>query len=531
MKTRIATVTLALTFAATGITAQQPNGGQEAPPEAEILASAVDAITRMHMEGFADSILWEAAIDGMLEALNDPYAAVFTAVEAEEWDEETTGNYSGIGLQITQLNQAITVTAVFRGTPANDVGIVVGDIIVGVNEHDASAWTTGMAADSIRGPEGTNVLVKIKREGFDQPMGFDITRARVHVPAVHTGILENDVAYVALDRVARNAARELNAALFELGQKKGLILDLRRNPGGFLDESLMLADIFLEPGSTLASTVQRVPGGSATQTSSDSYDDQHPQRVPDLPIVVLVDRFTASGAEILAGALQDYDRALVLGERTFGKGVVQTIMRLPYGRRLRFTTGSWQTPLGRSLHRVRDREGRPLEQDLEASPRVTTAQGRELINAGGIFPDLEIAGDTLSLVEREFLAVVGEAQYPLGLRYHEFGFEVATQQTEAGERPDVSEESLQDFIDRLVREGLPEELVNDPAVRDYLHWRTRITVAQRMLDVGREADFRMERDPVLSEAARLLESVSSQAELFAAAAAAAERRAGPTGGH
>ena len=170
----------------------------------------------MHMDQFSDSILWEAAIDGLIEALQDPYAELFTPVESEAWEEETTGNYSGIGLQITQLNERITVTAVFRSTPANQAGLLVGDVIVGVNEHDASSWTTGMAADSIRGPVGTDVLVKIQRQGFDEPIAFDIKRAQVHRPAVHFGRLEGGLGYVVLDRVARNAASEMNDVLRDM---------------------------------------------------------------------------------------------------------------------------------------------------------------------------------------------------------------------------------------------------------------------------------------------------------------------------
>ena len=216
---------------------------------------------------------------------DSPYAELFTPVESEAWEEETTGNYSGIGLQITQLNERITVTAVFRSTPANQVGIVVGDVIVGVNEHDASLWTTGMAADSIRGPVGTEVLVRIRRQGFEEPIAFDIERAQVHRPAVHFGTLEGGLGYVVLDRVARNAASEMNDVLRNMDSTKGLIIDLRRNPGGFLDESLMLADLFLKPGSKLASTVQRAPGSSASETTADSWDDRWPQLVPDLSLI------------------------------------------------------------------------------------------------------------------------------------------------------------------------------------------------------------------------------------------------------
>ncbi len=498
--------------------------------EPEILAQTVARISRLSVDGVSDSTLWEAAIDGLIGTLDDPYAELFTEVESDAWEEETTGNYSGIGLQITLLNEEVTVTAVFRSTPAKQVGIIVGDIIVGVNTNDASDWTTGMAADSIRGPVGTDVLVKIKRAGFDEPIGFDITRAQVHVPAVHYGVLESNIGYVLLDRVARNAAQEMNSALAELSDTRGLVIDLRRNPGGFLDESLMLADLFLKPGSTLASTVQRRPDAEAYETETDSFEDRWPQLVPDLPIVILVDRFTASGAEILAGALQDYDRALVLGERSFGKGVVQTVMRLPYSRRLRFTTGSWHTPLGRSLQRARDSQFRPIAEDLDTFPRVNTAQGRSLINGGGIFPDLALADDTTTLVERELIRAVNEQKVPLGLRLAELGFEAAGARRDDGtEDPALTDEEFDGFIARLVEEGLSEDQLSDEGVRTYLRWRGRITVAQRMDDLGAEADIRMERDPVLSEAVRLLLNSTSQVQLFEAAEAEQARRDEGTG--
>ena len=498
--------------------------------EPEILAQTVARISRLSVDGVSDSTLWEAAIDGLIGALDDPYAELFTEVESDAWEEETTGNYSGIGLQITLLNEEVTVTAVFRSTPAKQVGIIVGDIIVGVNTNDASDWTTGMAADSIRGPVGTDVLVKIKRAGFDEPIGFDITRAQVHVPAVHYGVLESNIGYVLLDRVARNAAQEMNSALAELADTRGLVIDLRRNPGGFLDESLMLADLFLKPGSTLASTVQRRPNAEAYETETDSFEDRWPQLVPDLPIVILVDRFTASGAEILAGALQDYDRALVLGERSFGKGVVQTVMRLPYSRRLRFTTGSWHTPLGRSLQRARDSQFRPIAEDLDTFPRVNTAQGRSLINGGGIFPDLALADDTTTLVERELIRAVNEQKVPLGLRLAELGFEAAGARRDEGtEDPALTDEEFDGFIARLVEEGLSEDQLADEGVRTYLRWRGRSTVAQRMDDLGAEADIRMERDPVLSEAVRLLLNSTTQVQLFEAAEAEQARRDEGTG--
>ena len=534
MRHRFAMLTLILALAAPGLEAPDASARPDLtvgePPELAILAQAVDAIASMHMGGFNDSTLWEAAIDGLIEALDDPYAELFTEDESDAWEESTTGNYSGIGLQITMLHEAVTVTAVFRSTPASEVGIIVGDVIVGVNTYDASEWTTDMAADSIRGPVGTDVLVKIRRGGFEHAIAFDITRAQVHVPAVHYGVLESGIGYVLIDRVARDAHREMRAALAELKNTQGLVIDLRRNPGGFLDESLMLADLFLKPGSTLASTVQRVAGSEARETETDSFSDRWPQLVPDLPIVVLVDRFTASGAEILAGALQDYDRALVMGERSFGKGVVQTVMPLPHNRRLRFTTGSWHTPLGRSLQRARDARGRPLAEDLDTLRRVTTAQGRTLVDGGGIFPDLAVADDTLTVVERQLIQAVNEQQVPLGRHLAELGFDAAAVRRETGADPGLTDEEFDRFMVLLEGEWLPDEQLTDPAVRSYLRWRALISVAQRMDDMGAETDFRMERDPVLAEAVRLLRASTSQVQLFQAADAEKDRRGRGAGG-
>jgi carboxyl-terminal processing protease len=504
--------------------------GASSAEQADVLAGAVRAISRMHMEEFSDSVLWEAAIEGLIDSLNDPYAELFTVQESDRWEEETTGNYSGIGLQITLLQEEVTVTAVFRGFPAFEAGIVVGDVIVGVNGDESRDWTTEEAAQSIRGPAGSEVTVRVKRAGYDEPLEFDITRAEVHVPAVEWGVLGSGIGYVVMDRVARGAAEEMSNALEELEDAPGLIIDLRRNPGGFLDESLMLADLFLEPGATLASTVQRAPGGSVSNPETDSYSDRWPQRVPDLPIVVLVDGFTASGSEILAGALQDYDRALVLGERTFGKGVVQTVMELPHGRRLRFTTGTWLTPLGRSLQRDRDSQGRPLPEAEDQHPIVVTAGGRELIDGGGIFPDMEVAEDTLLTAEQRLIEITSEMQFPLAQRLMEFGFQTASARRAAGEGVIVTEEEFDGLMAALAAEGLPAEVTADPVVRRYLNWRARIATAQRMDDDGAEADIRAERDLPLTAAIRLLSTTTSQAGLFEAAdreATAAARQTAP----
>ena len=232
--------------------------------------------------------------------------------------------------------------------------------------------------------------------------------------------------------------------------------------------------------------------------------------------MILVDEFTASGAEILAGALQDYDRAVVLGQRTFGKGVVQTVMNLPHGRRLRFTTGSWMTPLGRSLQRDRDRQGAPIGEDVDTLPRIQTASGRALISGGGIFPDLVIQDDTLTTLEQTFIREANLEEFPLGLRIAEYGLGVAAERDEdAGWIGGVTDAQFDAFVSQLRDEGLETVLLDDDDVQTYLRWRVDIAVAQRMSDIAAEAIVRTTRDPVLSEAIRLIETTSSQSELFA----------------
>jgi hypothetical protein len=191
-------------------------------------------------------------------------------------------------------------------------------------------------------------------------------------------------------------------------------------------------------------------------------------------------------------------------------------MELPHGRRLRFTTGSWLTPLKRSLQRARDAQGAPLPEDSARWETVMTAHGRPLVNGGGIFPDLQIQEDTLLLPEQELVRVANETQFPLNLRVMEFGFRAMNARRAAEEPPGVTDAEFETFMTSLVDAGLPANLASDPAVRNYLRWRSRIAVAQRMDDVGAEANVIAERDPVLAEAIRLLMANDTQAELFTA---------------
>lgn len=509
-----------------------PSSEQQGPaPEARVFLSALQAIRELHLSEPNDSTLWTRALEGLIDQLEDPYAEVYTPDEYSEFQEETTGNYAGIGVQITELNDAITVTAVFRGTPADRAGLQVGDVIAGVDGERTTDWTVSQASEQIRGQVGTTVALGIQREGYTEPISYAIERDQVHVSAVTRDFMADSIGYIHIDRVARNSAAELDSALTAVAGARGIIVDLRRNPGGYLEESLAMADLFVDEGEVLAVTRSRTAGEVGNQTT-ERFEARRTPRDPDLPVVILVDRFTASAAEILAGALQDYDRALVLGERTFGKGVVQSVLPLPHGRQLRLTTGSWYTPLGRSLHRERDSQGRmAVEEDPDTLPTVTTRGGRELVGGGGIFPDIEIDADTLKTVERELLTAAGRAEVPLTLRVQEHAFREARELLQAGREPILRDETFESLVEQLREAGLPSELLDDPVARSYLRWQARLAVADRAKDIGLAAEIRRERDPVLTEAIRLLEQAGdSQGDLFVAADLARRHQAEESGG-
>ena len=526
MLRRVVLLTLALALflplraRAQTVTPNPQGGAAEQGEEAAIFMRAMQYIERLHMQSYNDSTLWTRALDGLIGELDDPYASVFTPSEVEDFQEETTGNYAGIGVSISQLNDVVTVTSVFRGTPAAQAGLQVGDVIVGVNENDATTWNTTMASDSIRGPVGTVVDLRVVRDGVRQPIAFSMQRDSVHVASVQYDILPDNIGYLSIDRVARNSAREVMQAIDSLAQTRGVIIDLRRNPGGYLDESLTMSDVFLGRGAVLASTRDRGSRGTPGQVSEESYRGRLRARIPDKPIIILVDRFTASAAEIVTGALQDHDRALVLGERTFGKGIVQSVVDLPFGRKLRITTGSWHTPLGRSLHRDRDAGGNPLPEDLDTLSAVRTPGGRMLKSGGGIFPDLVVEADTIGLLERELISTANDSEVPLATQEAEVSFARAKALREAGQPPSVDDATIQGYISDLEAAGLPPELVNRPEIRSYLRWRLSVSVADRMEDVAAATMARMDRDRVLSRAIELMRDAATQSDLFAAVAQA-----------
>ena len=405
--------------------------------EARLLDEIVDYIADLYVEEVDREQLYEYAIEGILEELGDPNTSVLDTSAYEDFRIQTEGDYGGLGIEITDRDEYITVVAPLPGTPAARAGIRTGDRIIEVAGEEARGWSVQEAVRMLRGSPGSSVDVVMERPGVEAPIPFTIKRERIRLRSVPFGLLlEDAVGYVPLRVFSETATREVRAVADSLLDEgaTSLILDLRGNPGGVLDQGLGVADLFLPDGTDVVDTRgdDRGINGMLRASSEDHYEG--------VPLVVLVDRGSASASEIVAGSLQDHDRALLVGTSTFGKGSVQTLLYLPGGNMLKLTTARWFTPLGRSIERTGDGpdgENPPgghlaldimgraaLPADTAGRPVVTSSGGRPLFGGGGIVPDVLARVDTLSSDEQAAVRLLFEeaagyslARFDYAVRY------------------------------------------------------------------------------------------------------------------
>jgi carboxyl-terminal processing protease len=284
-------------------------------------------ISSYYVDSLDEQRLYDLAIDGMLEQLGDPYSGFLRAEDFEDLAVSTTGNYGGLGVRIEVSDGWVTVVTPLADTPAERAGVVAGDRIVSVEGESAAGWSIERAASVLRGEPGSSVSLRVVRPGLSEPLTFNIKRAKIHVTSVrYAQVVDPGIGYVQLETVSEESAQELAEAVDGLRAEgaRALIFDLRFNPGGILHQGVAVADLFLDKGNEVVSTRGRAPNSTRT------FDTTRPERWTDMPVVVLVNEFTASAAEIIAGALQDHDRALIVGTPTFGKGLVQTVFQ--FGR-------------------------------------------------------------------------------------------------------------------------------------------------------------------------------------------------------
>jgi carboxyl-terminal processing protease len=334
--------------------------------DARLLAEVLEHVRREYVENISDEELIEAAIRGMIADL-DAHSAFLDPQEFDEIRISTTGEYSGVGIEVALENGVVKVVSPMEGTPAQKAGVLAGDTILAVDDVPVNVENLNDTIDRMRGKAGTPVKISIARADKQDPLEFTLARAAVQVHSVRHELLEDGVGYVRISHFSETTAPDLERSLANLKKKNGaalsgLVLDLRNNPGGVLEAAVSVSDVFLNEGVIVTAN------GRAADARFE-MDARPGDALEGAPIVVLVNGGSASASEIVAGALQDHQRAKLVGRQTYGKGSVQTVVPLSDGHAIKLTTSKYFTPSGASIHE------RGIKPDVVVDEKDITAQG------------------------------------------------------------------------------------------------------------------------------------------------------------
>jgi carboxyl-terminal processing protease len=335
----------------------------------------------------------------------DPYTVFYPENEIEDYKLMTTGAYGGIGASIFDRKDLLLISDVKKGSPADSSGLKIGDEIISVNGINITRENIDEIRKNLKGQPGSKLWLEVKRRGAKDPISKTVGRKKITEEVIpYADILENNCGYIKFTSFRQNSADEFKKKLNELNRKqklKGLILDLRENPGGLLNEAVEIVNFFVPPGSEIVSTKGRV------KSWNHDYKAEKEPIFPHLPLVVLINNHSASASEIVSGALQDLDRALIVGRRSFGKGLVQITRKTEYNTRIKITTAKYYIPSGRCIQAIdyshRNADGSVGKVPDSLISEFQTKNGRKVYDGGGIEPDVQTDKDTLSLFTRELI--------------------------------------------------------------------------------------------------------------------------------
>jgi carboxyl-terminal processing protease len=491
--------------------------GEATPAEAERLFNQVlRHISRFYVDSVGSQLLYRKAVEGMLYELEDPYTTLLAPDKLGRLNETTSGNFAGVGLQVDVRDGWLVVIAPLPGSPAERAGIQPGDRIVEIEGRSAKDWTLEEALKAFRGDAGTSLSFRVERPGLLTALPYTLVRRALHQKAVRqVAMLPNAVGYVDLKAFSDSTTRELTRSINALLSRgmKSLVLDLRSNPGGLLDQGLGVADLFLGRGQRIVSLKGRAPGVNR------DYNDTTAQRWPRLPLVVLVDDKSASAAEIVAGALQDHDRAVVVGEPTYGKGSAQTIIPLGEVGGLKITTARWYTPSGRSISKPVLREDSYEDRTTKPRERYRTDAGRTVFGGGGITPDLIVTDSAAARQLRVFQAALGRKVGQFRDAVTDYALSLKGRREIAGPKFVVTPTMLDELWKRMVARGvdIPRMTYDDSS--QLVSQLLAYDIARFVF--GPEAEFRrrVAADKAIAVALELATGVTSEAAMLRRASA------------
>ncbi|MDY0101978.1 MAG: S41 family peptidase [Lentimicrobium sp.] len=394
---RIFLLSLIISFISSSTPAQVTSSNFEISKNLDIFATMYKELNSNYVDELNHGDLIKTGIEAILEKL-DPYTVYISEADIEDYKFMTTGEYGGIGALIHQLGDYVIVSEPYEGSPAQKAGLIPGDKILSVNDRDAKGKSVSDVSAILKGEPGTRLKLDVQREGYAKPLTYEFQREKVSIPNVaHSLTVDDGIGYIKLTGFTQNSSKEVKDAFLKLKENtnlKGLIIDLRDNGGGLLSEAVSISNLFVKRGELIVSTKGKTPDRNK------SYKTLVQPIDTEIPIVVLVNPFSASASEIVAGALQDLDRAVIIGERTFGKGLVQNIIPLSYNTQMKVTVAKYYIPSGRCIQAIdyehKDSAGVAGKIPDSLINSFKTSTGRIVYDGGGITPDIVIESPMIS---------------------------------------------------------------------------------------------------------------------------------------
>lgn len=353
----------------------------------EIFTNIFKEINTHYVDEVDPSALMKVGIDAMLETL-DPYTNYVSESQIENYRIAAEGRYSGIGAISKEIDGNVTISEILQGGAAEQGGLKVGDQLLKVNAKSVVGRSNDDVSKFMRGAQGAEISLSVKRPGQSSPIDITLNRSQVNIPNVpYTGMVSDDIGYISLTTFTQNAGKNISRALNDLKKKdelKGVILDLRSNGGGLLSEAINICNIFVPMGEEVVYTKGKVID------RDQSYKTRNPPLDLDIPLTVLINKTSASASEIVSGVMQDLDRGVLIGQRSYGKGLVQNTRKLGYNSSVKITTSKYYIPSGRCIQSVEYADGEPIDIADEKRAKFKTRNGREVLDGGGVTPDIKI---------------------------------------------------------------------------------------------------------------------------------------------
>ena len=492
-------------------------GGRSTLANKRLFDEVYRHVSNEFVDTLSDSALDRRAADGLVQELNDPHSAYLSADVLRTFDERTSGHYAGVGARIDVRNGRITIVSTLPGGPALDAGVQPGDQVTAVDGRPVVALKLEEARKLLRGAPGSVVRLTIERAGVAAPLDIALTRRDIRVHSVqHAMLLRPGLGYVALAVFSEESASELRRAVDSLTAQGplSLILDLRGDPGGLLEQGVGVSELFLDPGQRIVSMRGRLPA------ASESFDDRLPQPWPRLPLTILVDSNTASAAEIVAGALQDHDRALIVGAPTYGKGSAQSIFKLNNGAAVKLTTALWFTPSGRTIDRKRGSDGSAVP-DVDSvrtrRARYVTDAGRSVLGGGGITPDVILPADRISPGDTAFERSLGTTFPQFRDALTEYALQLKASGTIASPAFAVTPAMRAELLRRMQARGISTDRATFERAATLIDRVIGYEVARYVFGEPAEYARRLHDDAALARTISIVSGATTQRELLARA--------------